>query len=361
MIRRILISSRPTLAQVCFLSTQISPMSPHIPLISKGGFEKIPTAAEVTATGGVWSQTSGKRDKIVELRGALEGDQKTLDDAATEHETLDLYLADGMIEVAKAAEYNNNLLRNNLIQDFVNWLDNISEDDWPKDLAQVQYDNFLTEIISKIDSIFSDLPKEQYLKLIRDFTVAPVDENDFSTFQEEAEEGETIKAFQACIIRYRLHLIRTAAEHLKEHWGNLVKITDGDMDRAAVKGESSDQMSPSLPLDDVRSVLLEHASGDSSTRLDAIWNLVDRDKDGLLDESEMKEVVYLATIPNGKGLLEFFEETLSARPAWQPLDYEENEEESPKKIILERLVSSERSCSNKTSEKEIYSSSEGAF
>jgi len=326
MLRRIL-TSRPKSTHYWLFSTQISPMSSRLPPVPKEN-ERIPTAAEVSATGGVWSSTSAKKDKIVELRGAIRGVQKTLDDAATKYEALDLFLADGIIEVVKTAECNENLIEKKVLQNFIKWLSSLKKVDRSEHITQAQYVSFLAEAISKIDTILSNFPQEQYLKLVGDFMAAPTNRNNFGIFQEEAEEDESMKAFQGCMFQYRLHLIRAAAEHMKEHWDKLITITDGDMDRAAVKRESLEQTNISLPLNDVISVLLEYASGDSSTQVDAMWNLIDRDKDGLLDESEMTQVADFVTISTGKGLSRFFEEVLRARPAWKLLKHKEKREEN---------------------------------
>ena len=51
-----------------------------------------------TAGGGVWAQTSAKRDKLGELKMELDWEkgQKTLDDVATPEQALDLLLVDAV-------------------------------------------------------------------------------------------------------------------------------------------------------------------------------------------------------------------------------------------------------------------------
>jgi len=62
--------------------------------------------AENAMAGGVWAQTSAKRDKIGELRMELkfEKGERSLDDKASEGELLDLYLVDGMQAVFMALD-----------------------------------------------------------------------------------------------------------------------------------------------------------------------------------------------------------------------------------------------------------------
>ena len=61
-----------------------------------GSPKRIPTAQDVTTSGGVWAPTSAKRDKLAEYKTALTEDQDTLDDAATDDQKLDLFLVDGL-------------------------------------------------------------------------------------------------------------------------------------------------------------------------------------------------------------------------------------------------------------------------
>jgi hypothetical protein len=137
---------------------------------------------------------------------------------------------------------------------------------------------------------------------------------------------DTFAAFHACILRYRLHLVKAAAEHLKNNWDKLVTVTSGDMDRAAVKGESVEPKASTLPREAVKNVLLEFAKGNCFSRVDAIWTLVDRDQDGLLDQTEMNVVAYLSVTPVGKALQQLFDEAVDSRPVRQPLfgDAEDN-------------------------------------
>lgn len=341
--RRLLISSLslPEVSlfpQVRFFSTQIpnnllghSPMSPAVPLGQQGKTGKIPTAKDVSGfggVGGVWAATSAKRDKLVELKGALEEGQTTLDDAASEQERLDLYLADGMSEIAKDSDKQ---IDSKTIDDFVHWLNSFSVNDLSDELEEAQFDNFLTAVVSKIDSI---IPKEKYIEYIRDFMEIPDDEDDVKRFLEEYEQDQTNAAFRACALRYRLYLTRAAAEHLKDNWENCLKVTDGDMDRVAIAGETIEENQLTLSCNAVKTVLLEYAKGNSSTQFDAVWNLIDRDRDGLLDEVEMAKVAYLTLTPTGKGLQDFFEEAVDARSPLQSLDNFEETKESTEKSNL---------------------------
>lgn len=303
-----------------------SPMAPSTPLGSTDDSKRIPTAREVAAIGGVWAPTSSKRDKLNEYRLELKVGQTTLDDAATDEQKLDLYLADGINEIVKAAE--SRTAESVEVKEFIKWLDS-TENDLPQDLAPVQFEQFLTSIASKIDSMFVGIPKDRYLKEVRDFMVELKDDDSFQTFLAVSDKGDTMTAFQACVLRYRLHLIKAAAEHVKANWTKLVTLTSGDTDRAAVKGETVQPIASTLPRDAVKAVILEFAKGDCSTRFDALWNLFDKDKDGLLDASEVSDAAYLTVVPVGIALNTFMAEVIAARPVRQPMDVDD---ESARKL-----------------------------
>jgi hypothetical protein len=65
---------------------------------------------------------------------------------------------------------------------------------------------------------------------------------------------------------------------------------------------------------------VEFAIGDCSTRFDALWKLVDKDNDGLLDATEMTDVAYHTVTPIGVAIRAFTNEAIDARPVRLPLD-----------------------------------------
>lgn len=280
--------------------------------------------------GGVWAPTSAKRDKISELKIELPEEKETLDEAATELELLDLYLADGLKEIVKAAEEETQHAE---MTEFLEWLES---SDAPQELAQVQWETYLTSIVSEVDAKFNGIPKDRYLKEVRDFMPTPTEETDVSAFMTaQSEEEDTLAAFQMCILRYRLHMIKAAAEHLKENWEKLVTVTDGDINRAAVTGETIPPKASTLSRDAVKRVMIEFATGTCITRFDALWDLVDRDDDGLLDGPEVGHVAYFCVEPVGKALQALTDEALEARPVRQPLD-DDDEEEGKQEGFLAR-------------------------
>ena len=290
-----------------------SPMSPSTPFATFSG-KTIPGEQDARI-GGVWSATSAKRDKLIELKGELVAGQLSLDDAATPEQTLDLFLADGMHVIAKASDL---LESSNLaLVDLQEWMDGQAKE-LPEDLNEIQWESFLTSISQETESILIGLPKALYLKDIRDI-LEP---------KEVKEEDGDILAFsiashtqtmEQCLLRYRLELVLEAATYLKKAWPDLTKVSDADLDRAATQGTTLIPQATTLSRDKIVMVLKAFTTGTCSTRVDALWNLSDRDGDGLLDQVEMERVCHLAIVPVQSSLKRFFLEAIEAYPVRVPL------------------------------------------
>jgi hypothetical protein len=298
----------------------MAPTSISSGTLSEQDPNKIPTASEVAAMGGIWTPSSTKKDKLAEYRLELKAGQTSLDDAATSQQKLDLFLADGLLEVFKAAEIKNSDVDG--LEDFIVWL-NLEGENLPQDLSQAQFESFLSLVISQVETKLDEISKDQYLQNIRDFMQAPVDDTGFQKLLVSSDQGNTIKTFHSCVRRFRLHLIKAAAERLKSNWTKLVTLTAGDTDRAAVKGELAESNASTLSRDALRQVLIEFAVGDCSSRFDALWKLVDKDNDGLLDAPEMTDVAYHAVSPISAAIQTFTNEAVDARPVRLSLEMEE--------------------------------------
>jgi hypothetical protein len=304
-----------------------SPMSPSTPIpstpenkINEDGtlVKRIPTAQEVSTTGGVWAPTSAKRDKLGELRVALKEDQESLDDAATPEQRLDLYLADGLRLMAQvtdglAVEEFESIKQ---LQDLSEWL--VGEQSRQPEFFydEEQFTAHMDVVSEKIAGLLADL-SPQSLEEVRDF---------FDPEEAIAEEISKLKEselqlqdtnFQEATLRLRLLLAKAAAEHAKASWKGLTTVSDADVDRAAVKGEVVPPQTVSLAK--VYKYVFTHASGACSDRVDAAWALVDRDDDGLLDESEISEMAFLCLSPVQMALKSLFEEALEASDVRSPL------------------------------------------
>jgi len=303
-------------------SSPMAPSAPNpvAPKVNPDGTPapRIPTAQDVTTSGGVWAPTSAKRDKIAELRVALQDGQQSLDDAATPEQRLDLYLADGMKLIAQTTDSTSveNIEAVPELQGLSEWL--VREQGRQPEFFydEAQFTSHMDVISEKIATIISALPKES-LQDVRDFFDPEEAIAEELANLKESEMALVDKPFETATLRLRLMLAKAAVEHAKASWKTLTSVSDGDVDRAAVKGEVVPTQAVSLTK--LYKYIFAHASGSCSERVDAAWTLVDRDGDGLLDESEMNEVAFLCIAPVQAALKSVFAETLEASPVRGPL------------------------------------------
>jgi hypothetical protein len=287
-----------------------SPMSPAAPLSpGKDAESKMPTAKDA---GGVWAPTSAKRDKISELKVAKELNQDTLDDAATPEQLQDLYLADGVHLIAKVTDSTADE-ETQAIKEFDAWL-SIQQAQLPSGLDETQMDAQLATISEHLTASLTSLPAAVFLREVRDFCdPGEVPEEELQKLQErdlQSQDG----AFDNAVTRFRLQLAQAAVEHLKMSWKILTTVSDADVDRAAVQGKTIEREAKSIPLAKIHDVLRAYAAGNCKDRFDAIWNLMDRDGDGLLDEEEMNRVTNLCVAPVQAALVTLVQDALDAYP-----------------------------------------------
>lgn len=329
--------------------------------------------AQTAIRGGVWAQTSAKIDKIVELKGELKEGQSTLDEAATETQKLDLDLADGLKVLAKAKDEGwENMLFSPTFQEFLVWLDesekSMDDKNSIKMVDKSSFEAHLTDVIRKADKILKEIHPNDSLIYIRDFIEPPTDtphstseKNSESPSQkdikqntslppttsgipekEEIDYGVTLEeiqhftsAFQSILQYYQAILLKAAATDLMNSWDSIVQITDGDLDRAAIKGMDPPNVS-SLPLIEVNAILKSYLHGSCQDTISSWWKLLDHDQDGLLDESQMEQVAHRTIKPYHMALPILFKEAVDAYPTFLPLPTfsvnQSNNKDKPKSI-----------------------------
>lgn len=279
---------------------------------------RIPTAQDVTTSGGVWAPTSAKRDKLGELRTALTENQKSLDDAATPEEKLDLYLADGLALIATTTDSIaiQDIENVRELQELSEWLVVEQAKQPEKIFDEGQFGAHMDFVGEKIATLLSGLSPSS-MQEVRDF-LDPVD-----AIEEEIPKLDQVQAslqdssFEEATLRLRLMLAEAAVQHAKASWKTLTTVSDADVDRAAVLGQVVPPQGVSVA--SVYKFIFSHASGSCSDRVDAAWDLLDRDGDGLLDESEMHNVAFLCVAPVQAALNKLFEEAIEASPVRAPL------------------------------------------
>jgi hypothetical protein len=308
-----------------------------------------------TAGGGVWAQTSAKREKLGELKIELKFDlgQRTLDDVATQEELYDLYLVDGVTTVVKLMDCGGVLEESNLdlnqkksiifhdIQDMMKRFENETS---TNEISKHQFEQHFTELIAHVKKQKENHPaapkdynlydstatateteiatgtaipasvattvndtneksstkKESTSALLhlRDFILFdPPDPNEKIPIHLQEKTRQPIsEPFSLCYEYLQLTLLQSSLESLSTQWDTLTTISNGDQDRAATRGEILPPVQ-NLNVQKLHSVLNAFTSGKCSDRVEALWNLVDKDDDGLLNQDEMETVVNMSIKP----------------------------------------------------------------
>jgi hypothetical protein len=304
-----------------------SPMAPASYNILNPDSKQIPTEKDVEIAGNIFLAQSSKREKLGEFRvEALANNLLTLDEAATGEEKLDLWLVDGLSAIC------NNIDSNRVVSDETNLTDEIRElnklvnycRDRGMNMAEIdqsQWNSFLHDLGAEIEQSLQMFPPEQCFYGIRDLldTASPTIRDDekylLDTLNTEQEmKNDTINSlFQKAVARQRLLQTREVLSDLKNDWKKLINLTDQDIDRAAVQGKSADAFK-TLPTAKLTSLLESYLVGNCVDRFDALWNLMDKDDDGLLDEVEVNSVCDMAIGTIGSALLSTLKEVVEASP-----------------------------------------------
>lgn len=356
---------------------RLAPDSTHLaPHNNSKISSSIPTVQEATL-GGVWQTSSAKRDKLAELRTESAGthaaaaafDDRSPPDylvlAATERQKLDIYLVDGLQLIAKHAETaliinttdddddNRNTLtlsmkQSPLVKDLIDWVEQQQQqqtmiaaaDGTNDELDQAQWDVLLQQISQKLNQALAALPSGPGLRFARDYVdasehVQPMDLPGFQAWLqqqqppqsrsatamtaaagEEVEDYDASTRFAHASLRFRLQTTVAVLTHLQESWKIWTTVTDQDVDRAAVRHEESILATnyTSLSRRKLVAVLQAYLCGNGNDRINALWDLMDKDSDGLLDQVEMNHVCTSALVPAQRALPQLLQEALDAVP-----------------------------------------------
>jgi hypothetical protein len=305
---------------------------------------RIPTAEEVSLAGGVWAPTSAKRDKLGELKGSLSEGQETLDDVATEGQLLDLYFADGVKLIAKVTDNHGSTPSSPLIQEFVSWLHHNKTDALADDeVNRTELEAKLQIVSAKLSICLEKIPSDRCFRHVRDFLDA--DTLDCSLLT-KIIDSEDRNYFEDAVTRFRLTLVKAAVDQIHKSWDILTKVSDSDIDRAAVKGMAMEPKVSTVSLSKVYGFLEMHATGTCSDRVSATWTLLDRDQDTLLDQEQMNQAVSLCLAVTQDALPVLFEEALEAFPVRAPLSQGWRQRRAENKIKKKLLRMFKLSCKN---------------
>jgi hypothetical protein len=290
-----------------------------------------------TEGGGVWAQTNAKRDKLGELRLELRHDlgQMTLDDAATSQEKLDNYLVDGIKAVACFTDGGtescmrgelDQAARTPALDDFYGLLQEFG--DAKQYINREEYESHLLTLIGHVEQIRAHhtaaVEKSSSLICIRDMLA-------FVPPNETLQQGQKIPSniekdisspiahdFAICSEYYRILLLQACLNYLVTKWEHIVKIVDADMDRAAATGNTL-TVSDTISVSKLHQVLEAFGRRGCSERVRALWDLMDKDGDELLNQVEMDEVVHMSIRPVEDALSRFVKDCVDVWPLRRPI------------------------------------------
>lgn len=312
-----------------------------------------------TAGGGVWAQTSAKRDKLGELKIELDWDngQKTLDDMATSEQALDLWLVDGIRTVVMAVDEGLSLEQGEkrdgaeaLLLEFESRLKEFEEllgneqSKEPLEITKAQFDSHIdnmiglvTQLRAEFDEITtseksktesksltesnSDNVPPQVLLHLRDFLPRTTDPNMNTSIRASIPTNLATKLHPSgfdqihrnCQVYYRLLLLEMALRHSSTQWDALTTPSSADTDRAATRGEIL-KPKTTLPLKLLHEVWWAFGTKSCQERVEAIWNLWDSDGDTMLDQEEMDKVVYASVTPVEDAIRQFVCDSVEVWP-----------------------------------------------
>ncbi|CAB9516632.1 expressed unknown protein [Seminavis robusta] len=197
-------------------------------------------------------------------------------------------------------------------------------------LSQEQWETYLEELTQKLDQALAALPPGRYLSHVRDIYTVPEtlvsvgnEEHAQSTLLNELqqelsalpEQQQLTLAGNKLLARYRLLLTRATCEHLKASWDALTTLSDEALDRlAVVGGEEIESQRQSLSLMQLNEVLRACLTGNAIDRVDAMWDLVDLQGDGLLEKTDMEKVSVFTVTAVQNALVALFEDAVEASP-----------------------------------------------
>jgi hypothetical protein len=143
-------------------------------------------------------------------------------------------------------------------------------------------------------------------------------DNDLSNMTEAEKKKFVATAsaqtpFETVVAWHRLQLLESCLTVLQDSWNVLTTVTDGDLDRAATRGETAEPPT-TLHIQDINNVIRSHAEQSCNDRFDSFWKLMDRDQDGIMDQAEMNQVALLTTQTVQQALLKLFQDSIAAHP-----------------------------------------------
>lgn len=284
-----------------------------------------------TEGGGVWAQTNAKREKLGELRLELnrEKGELTLDDAATLEERKDLRLIDGIIAVSSNVDGKTLLNSENVdetkfqtpfLQSFKSSMDDYTKtflkvnkkELTTEEITRDQFDVYINYLLEKLDSYEAN--NKQALINLRNILLFIPPNDDYNTLPHSLmSELAVDSSINECLEIFRMLLLKSCLKHLLDEWENLIKISERDVDRAATTGITMEQPT-TLSISKLHASICSFGYGSCVDRVKTLWDLFDKDEDGLLDQVEMDSVAFMIVKPVEAAFLEFVKLSIESSP-----------------------------------------------
>jgi len=316
------------------------------------------------ASGGVWAQTSSKKEKLAELLTELNAEgvdtglkgMETLDEASSAQERLDLEFADGLKMVAKFVDdgvKNIDTIKDpnsaievgeeaskaseNATSQLFQLLESASSlEDWEKPKFEATMHEAIRILSTGLPSdpnlkkpVAGSLDASHPFSYLREFVNDGSEESakdddgandnppsDDEEIEQQIQQLNNIitQAFTTSTQLYRTLLLRATAQTLLENWDTLTTVTSGDIDRAAVSKNVITAQRSTVKAKHIQKLFNAYANDSSQEWVQSWWNLVDADGDGLIDEEEMNTCVNFAMKPIHMALSDIVHMSLEVCP-----------------------------------------------
>mmetsp|Transcript_8906 Transcript_8906/g.12913 ORF Transcript_8906/g.12913 Transcript_8906/m.12913 type:complete len:329 (-) Transcript_8906:16-1002(-) len=202
-------------------------------------------------------------------------------------------------------------------------------DEWYRQQGRQPYYSSLPDFIEKNTKVNSTTSAST--------TTSGIERNDETLSEiDNLSCKSTAQDFDACCIKLRLIVVKAAIQHLSKNWDTLTALTDADVDRAAIRGDLLGRPS-TLSKIKLRNVLCSFTSGTCVNRMEALWNLIDHDQDGYLEQEEMANAVRISMKPVEEALKIFLTESILHTKSIDTGNWRQRRQKRLKKEKLEKM------------------------
>jgi len=317
-----------------------------------------------TEGGGIWQNTSAKREKIGELKGEMPDGAVSaglgLEDMGEMQERVELGVIQGLGAVVGFVDGGGELFEGeksgigegeDVWGGFLSGLSDVKHDSFcDEDMNEVVFNRYVSNCKGKLqrvvvnngvnslskvgmfgEAVYGDkVGGENVDSKIEDSR----DKVDDSKKVEESENKSKIGLpfpplqtpplssphltdFNVSVQQFRFHLVSEALEFLGKSFQDLTTLSDTDVDRAAVAGtdaNADNNIPKTVSKRKVDELIRSFAIGSCEHRVRSMWELFDLDNDGMLEQEEMDSVANATVGIVQEALKKLVDDTIQAIP-----------------------------------------------